>query len=359
MTSLDMLDLALGDATDDELAEAIRAAIARHLAEDHLIDFKDGRLCDDTDEFRDELRKQACGFANAEGGVLVVGVAEGVDANGHGTGRADSLRGCTRLDAHELAARALAVLPGARPRIRSIVVDGHTVLIVAVTRSEILLRFPVKGKPTSYYRMGESSQPVPPHLEMDLVLGRRQRVGFSVIGSAKVARHRLGTGVDAVCTLAVQNDSLAWANEIRVGVVAHGKLSGDARASRESVLTTKLRQEVEAYRVMAQVARRAVEMPVRHHVIAVGAAGPFDAPHFTFSSHLLLAPGPRVWCAALYVSAPNAEPHWFGLRLRYSTEGRTTQEPLEILTHRASRPIVFFGSRADWDGIPSEVRDAR
>lgn len=69
--TLELLDLLLGG---DAFADSgIDTLLATRTQEDEYLDFKDGRLLDDPNAAR-VLRQYVCGFANASGGALMIGI---------------------------------------------------------------------------------------------------------------------------------------------------------------------------------------------------------------------------------------------------------------------------------------------
>ena len=67
------------------------ASISEKAEEGTHIEFKSIRALDDQNSFKEELPKDASAFANAAGGVIVVGIDEDAD------GRAASVKGNSQL----------------------------------------------------------------------------------------------------------------------------------------------------------------------------------------------------------------------------------------------------------------------
>jgi hypothetical protein len=187
MLGSEFLNLALsGEALT---AEHIRELLRTHTEEDQWVDFKSGKLLSEKDagaakvgkpiDPAGKLRRYVSSFANAEGGAVVVGVVDQKD-------RADHIDGCSDVGNETpkiWAQRVLAPLAyhlTAPVRCHEVAVDGFTVLVVAVGRSDRLVPCTEFNQLVHYMRIGEQSPAVPEYLVKDVVLGRRQRPEISV-----------------------------------------------------------------------------------------------------------------------------------------------------------------------------------
>src|SRR6266481_9752719 len=74
----------LRDLTDADIRQLVTAGVAEHL----YLDYK-GALYSDKRDGRKELLLDICMFANAQGGLLLIGVPEQRDADGQPTGLPD------------------------------------------------------------------------------------------------------------------------------------------------------------------------------------------------------------------------------------------------------------------------------
>lgn len=186
MESIEFFRLALRDAMELELARAIDSLIASKRVEGQWIEFKAGQLFKTEGAAKDEIRRQISGFANAEGGVLVLGVTEPDPLTGLRT-----VDGCPPVggNAHDWVSRVLQDVPTARPRVHPpVAVNGKSVLVIAVDRAPVIVPCPAKRGVVFYLRIGDSTHEVPGWLEADLVLGRRQRPHLTVEGTSSTSR---------------------------------------------------------------------------------------------------------------------------------------------------------------------------
>jgi hypothetical protein len=340
----ELLSLVLGRADDSELVAAIRRAIAERMIEGQLVDFKGGALAV-APHFAEKLRKMVCGFSNATGGVVVIGVDETPASESYPHSCADKLAGCTVTGFDQLAAHALQALSGARPVIRAVEVDGHHVLLVAVERSPTLLRVWASGGPKAYLRMGESTNEVPNYLELDLMLGRRERVSFMLHAHAANAS-RSTEPRRLRWEVSVHNESLAWAEKVRVGVVGVRVDATEARVPSRRVATTDaIDRAIQVYD------QNDGKLEQTHHSWTLADVGPMDAPLFTFDNGFV--DGARrvwdTWSAAVYVTAPNAEISWFTITAHCDWSLSSIRP--EVTRHVEGKPIVFAESTALWNQV--------
>ncbi len=141
----------------------------------------------------DRLRKWVYGFANAEGGVLIIGMAghepqSAKDADGDELSASQPFEvdGCPEINParREWAARNLrdlvAHLPSPFECQEVETPSGKTLLVVAVPRAVTLAACVEHGERVHYLRNGDETRPMSTGLYTDLVLGRRQRPSFSL-----------------------------------------------------------------------------------------------------------------------------------------------------------------------------------
>jgi Schlafen, AlbA_2 len=140
--------------------------------EDQFLEYKAGAITEmkPLEDLKLEIRRQVTGFANAEGGVLFIGISNDIPrlVTGAKAPGSETLVGW--------ATRILADLAGffsPMPYIFSIEHPAGKVLCIAVARAPRLVPF-IEAKEIKYaLRIGDSTLDVPPYLITDLVLGRR------------------------------------------------------------------------------------------------------------------------------------------------------------------------------------------
>ncbi len=177
------------------------------------------------------LRKYVAGFANGDGGFIVLGYHER-------SGTVDGFVPPGSGSAHDWATRNLAdLIPflSPQPRIRSVPYSGPLlpgastaeVLLVAVSRAPTLVPCSESGRFRYYLRLGDSTHAVPEYLAADLLLGKRARAVLSLTLDKVEASQRQGSlqlgpiPVDSIHVhVKVANEGLLVADEVTVGAVA-------------------------------------------------------------------------------------------------------------------------------------------
>lgn len=306
-----------------------------------------------------EIRKALSSFANAEGGLLVLGYDEGSRVfDGFpipgGVGAEEWIRSVLTK---------FATIP--TPRVFTLTVDGSSVVVVGIARSEVLVAVTDSGSQKYYLRDGEGTITVPPYLVLDLMVGRRRQPVLGVSLKADVVDdlsqsqkflanhvrfHRLQL------TVTIRNDSLVHVDDLLVGLVlyqvgAPGMIEG---ALREAIDDRDIPQSFEPFWT-----GRHLEM-VHRPAFAAGLA-PFEVQKINPSTIVLPSarnlrtnrvPGmetghfdPRViggrlcFSAALYVLARNVAPQWHQVEI--CTQQLAHQEAVSTSVQRTrARPLV-------------------
>lgn len=219
----ELLELLLEDGplTFDELKEFV----ARHPREDLFLDYKDGKLLATPKDARQTVRRWVSGFANADGGVLVLGINDE-------PGRPRDVSPCIdRIGSEELdtwTSKALAEMEGyfsPPPRLRRIATaPGREILLIAVARAPQLVPCRVGAEVKYYLRFHDSTPEVPPYLISDLVLGRRRHPTLVPVFEEAQFRYEQGethlsTAGHLTLTLALENASFVFADDVEAGVV--------------------------------------------------------------------------------------------------------------------------------------------
>jgi len=138
--------------------------------ENQYVEYKDGRQ--PREDLRRTVRRWTTGFANADGGVLVLGISEpdkakseprkvvGITVPGGGS-------------AAEWATDVLRPFFPLPPRIALVKHREGDVLFIAAERAPELLSYAEANEPRYALRVGHSTVDIPPYLLADLLLGRR------------------------------------------------------------------------------------------------------------------------------------------------------------------------------------------
>ena len=280
------------------------------------------------------LRKWVAGFANADGGLLVIGVSEGTKAV---TGLGGTC-GAVRKNPSEWAGHALSQLAwqlDPPPRIEVVDHPDGQVLLIDVGRSRGLVGCSENGQVIHYVRFGESTLAMPAHLVSDLVTGRRSEP--RLVPQRMEARCQNDKGAWKV-SFDVFNDSPHWVSAVHASVVSYGQYNGALTASDEvPALPARLAQWVRGEE--CAVVRRGDRTPPSGDRLK-----PFEARRVDVRIGLMPAPIEE-WRFALFVSAPEAAPRWFEVRasspmetgLHAAFDVRPARRPVELVLRGRTR----------------------
>ncbi len=168
------------------------------------------------------IRQYVAGFANAEGGVLVIGVSNS---------KPRQLENCpdsigsrpTHLWAEDVL-REFAQYLQPPPRACLVSVGSNRVLLVACAAAPCLVPVRTKGRMVYFRRIGDSTAQLPDDIVADLLYGRRQHPAFRVeldaigVDHTTIAEQRAYT---LVFHLTVENVSLIDPDGLIAGLVGY------------------------------------------------------------------------------------------------------------------------------------------
>ncbi len=342
-----------------EVSGLVKAFEATKELEGQWFDLKAGALLQNKEG--DELRAAACGFANAEGGFLLIGYNETAKAFDHvaPVGK----QAPEQWVANALGSLAHLIPP---PRLVTVDVEGGPVLLVTFERAPALVYVIEKGEPVYYIRFGHQTLPMPPSHVADLLLGRRAQANLQLVNvtvqAVRVVRlfcERV-EGLDIGLRVTYENEALILAEHVRVGLVGWAAVP-PATLPRQLRRSIQFEQPPEDLNVGGPNSWRGWGLchAVPPRGVAVPPAGALAVEPFAFSSDLL-----NTWRlpifrrhpeadrrgeiqtavetkAALYLLARNAEPQWWQLRLRYNEEA-ARQLAESAHAHLRFEPCFYF-----------------
>jgi hypothetical protein len=344
-----------------------------------------------------KLRKWISGFANSEGGFLVLGAADGTPAGSSSPHDCWRFTGCSAPgggDFDNWITNALRPLLG-HCHWRALVLtlkpsdcgagaqEGPHVALIAVDRADKLVHCVEGQSVVTYLRSHESTFRAPEYLLQDILVGRRRQPDVQVV-TKNFQRDPnpnfsgIGGAARLRWDLALDNASLAWADSVGLGVIAYtvrheserrvtnlepspsvrsvlrdrGCHGGDYVAPSHGV-PSRGPMEITAQRLQIRLPIvRPQSREASVHVDIPPLTSGFCAEYQAFVAGDF---GDGVWCAGLYVVERNSRPRWFQLTaLPYTAVSEARELPI------GQGPLIYYGPIAEDSrsgGLSQEDRD--
>lgn len=310
--------------------EALRKFVDSHKEEGLHLEYKSGKALQKKEGAQlkggrvdaTSIRKYVAGFANSDGGLLILGVDE---SDNFAIDGCPKVGGRSAADWTERAYQDLAPFLYPPPRTALVNTTIGDVVIVEVPRSDHMVPCHENGTTVFYLRIGSSTVAAPTYLVEDLYLERRRRPSFVLhaeIHEDLIAEHevkhavfhdpfqdrndRLSQTMIIDIRIRGENASLQWANDALLGFVYLDKSgSGDDMLLPESLHSSIL------------VDNKPKGYGLRADVRSVGTIAPMQM----FTSFRLSSPRvcvhDRSWEAAVFMLARNMPPMWWEFALRF------------------------------------------
>lgn len=339
--------------------------LGQQVKEDQYLEYKDGKELVNPKKGAATIREYVSGFANSEGGVLIIGVEDG-------TYKITGAKAPSGLSLQDWASDCLTKMAAflmPPPRFVEVTSASGVVLVMAVARTPSLVPDVQDGRIVYRLRIGDQTLEAPEYLVADWMLGRRQQSVLRVEemrlvevretardnkGSARNQRPTAFTDLDFNLGLAIENLSLTWAEEVQVGLVCWLPSPPDegALATHKSLLAhVDVRQPaVEA--IGNEFRYQLVHLPMRE-TEANRLLKPFTTLQATPERlrYRLGATNPRwfgTWQAAVYVIARNAPATWYQVGLQVN------EQLFARVVHGERTPLSqeFLSWRPVWRELP-------
>jgi len=337
LTSGEFLEIAVSRApTPAEIDELLTTRVN----EDLWLDYKRGRWLDDTDAKRArKLRRFVAGFANADGGAVLVGVAGGETVQ-QPTDQQWAVDGCPPAYSqpwNEWASNSLSGLAGYLSRQPVIHLVPHAdgqVLVVAVRRSNGLVPCVEDGRPAHFMRIGHQTLPLDPSLYADLVLGRRQSPHFDIELNATIEPRQHAPEFGLRVNFIVQNESLVWVPDLQIGIIGNGTLAQQpemtctdgSNSGQPTLGVPTISQHLSGYvEVLPCRPLNAQPYFIRSRPRPALNTAPFSSIEcdalFTLPTGAIVDGQQQLaqWRGAIYVAPINGLPQWFEVRIDYQS----------------------------------------
>jgi len=207
----------------------ILAGLCReHVPEGPYHEYKRGKWFDEHQG--KGLRSYVSGFANAEGGVLILGIVGGEDIQ---AGDKWTFEAPTRpTEGWDVwLGKALSDVATKTRVVWNVVeVDQKEVVVIAANRAEGLIRVYEKPNLVCYLRVGEHTHPIPETLFADLALGRRAKPDLA-IEQLQVTGSYDSLGFHLGVSLLVHNQGLLWVPGVSVAWCGYAVKGAEASPS--------------------------------------------------------------------------------------------------------------------------------
>lgn len=366
-TPRDLLDHLIedGDLTPEDLDEII----LKFPKEGLLHEFKDGKETTDQKKAGGVVREYVSGFANSEGGVLIIGVAETEPR---------TISGCRQIGAEPLdiwAQKKLSDMLGylsPLPRIKLVKHPKGDVLVIAVERAPQLVPR-MESRDTKYHlRFHDSTREAPAYLITDLVLGRRKHpVLVPSFHEAQFRYEQGGPGVfwggSLSVKLVIENQSFVFADDVECGIVGltlceetipplNGHLRSHVDVELPATPPPDPGHEHPRWQLRfvpsKATGRSGVHLaPFDTNEMRLGS---FELPRQRFANPTVSRPKPMIFSCAFYILTAGSAPVWYQVDVAISEtsfkweDRRMTlpRENVSCLRLPASRPRVSVR----WEG---------
>lgn len=300
--------------------------LEHHLKEGQHHDFKSGQEAQKPDKGKNTLLRWTAGFANAEGGLLILGVdetAEKVD------GFSPAIRGPS-VDqwASDILIGNLGPFLHTAPRCFTVNHTDGPVLVIATARSPSLTYY-FEGKRQVYpLRVGHSTFDMPESLVADILHSRRQHPVIQlsvseVYGEAHPVDDGKRQALDLRIDFSLENLTLVYPCTVVVGVI------GYSYDSEPRQLPSTIREQVD----FAEVGDfDAIKWSVRHTKAQSSNGELIDLPPLDVrgarAKHIAIAPyHSRFLSFAVYVLPLGSFPQWhqLDLTIAHAQPGRLSE----------------------------------
>jgi hypothetical protein len=311
-----------------------------------------------TADVKQELRAQVSGFANAEGGVLIIGIAGGEKSQSADAWTFDPPECPDQAGWDEWLGRVLSdVSAKTRVEWKVVPVDGKDVLVVAANRAEQLIRVYEGRNVVCHLRVGPQTVPIPETLFADLALGRRAKPDLA-LEQLNVSGSTDSGGFYLNVNFCVHNQGLLWAPDFDAAWCGYARSGSQASGSLTRLLDLRPTGRNDLAPVVGDF-----NIHVRDPIHGGGwrnrpddkptKVKPFDLlklGHKIVGLPVTAESGPWAWYAAIMVLPMNGSPLWAQLAVhgRSGVVIRTKAWPLP----EGTAPVLAWFEGSDVNESP-------
>ena len=327
----------------------IDSLLASKIEEDQYLEYKRGAWLNvGTKERNRELKRYVSGFANAAGGVLLVGVA-----GSEGSAPNWIVDGCPISKVDSWAGQVVSQLALSPPAVvRAIPHPKGTVLLVSVDRSSKLIPYVDRGGLSYTLRVGDNTVDVPDYLAADLLLGRRERAQLKVDVDIRMQPHGEGSKLLTLSVKKIAVENIGFRSE-RVRVLLVGPAQAIHYSDQRPANHWAGQAMLDGLR--PYVANVYSALP---HVVFQGPSGdvaPFESRRveneFVVVGEQDL---PALWLGVLVVVADGSPPEFHQVSIELNPGDASGRSTL-TRTPSGERGELFFGSLAGYLTLASST----
>lgn len=297
------------------LTEAdINDLLSTNTHEDLHLDYKSGKELLKSNA-SDTIRQYLTGFANADGGLLIIGVSDSFAVESE---KVPGGRGFGHWAASCVS--DIAPLFSPPPRFQEIEHPDGTIYVAGVSRSLNLIPCREGGRFVYYLRIHDQTRKAPDYLVSDLILGRRQHPLLNITG-IDVPNSNITHSSDYNAAYAelqmrfsIENLTLHWAENLRLGIVDCS--CSDYGTSISNQLLSYI--DLKGWPNSILPANR----NLYHSSQRINDIEPFTENHESLNRDVIIPMKSRqgrwiscTWKAALYLIGKNTPPVWFQITL--------------------------------------------
>ena len=334
----------------------------RERSEGHYLEVKQGHPERDRSNPADTIRRYLSGFANSDGGILLLGVNNDWEVVGYSApGNADSAQWAN--DCIQRIASNFSPLP----RFQVVNHADGSVLVAVATRSLNLVPIIENSRQRYYLRIHDQTRSMPDWMISDLMLGRRAYpyLHISDVSISNIRRHLEGnrfTGntqypyeyLSVDFAFLVENESLFWAEDVSMGMIGWVLESRAGRLNNHLLAHVTIQNPSpfgDCQPLVLRHLRQSAQMPFvldpfSERIINING---WNIPLKCVSDFYMYT-----WNAALYVIARETPPVWYRLSLTINSNLLTLQrsnafdqiggENLRLMKTSGGRPTVSWSS---------------
>lgn len=299
--------------------------INHKVKEDQFLEFKSGLELEKKDAAK-TIRDYMCGFANSDGGVLIIGIEapSGIPI------RVDGCNKHTKGDLAEWAARCLTEVGSYFSPIPKFQILNHPngEVLIGIAQRSLNLIPQIENKSLIYnLRIHDQTIKAPEYLISDLLLGRKQKPDFDIVSGnignflRYVDNENGAMDLGFQLKLKCESRNIVWVEDSRWGIITWNQFKDPYTTISTSQPNSHLLSYVDVQKLPNENQSRPGELLHFNHELNI--SKPFDTGRVNLQINTPI----RFinnwfyydWMAALYLVAKNTPPLWYQLKIKINS----------------------------------------